>query len=399
MSSSSSSTSPPTSNLVLPTPSLDMSGSSFRFPPELEREIFETAALLYPEIIPTLLRVARHVLLWKVETQDIRSKFDIRSKLNTYTFHRIEPLLYNVIDISIFESLSGSGREMLRRLEAKGADYFSTAVRHLTIFVFEWGIMGTRSKNVWSKEELERVFCTCTRVQELIILGELAQWNLLSMLADSRPTRLVLVIDVQHPSLNFTQPLFQKLTHLAVGDITSSIQADWKHWLAIFRLPALTHLALAQAALPTASLVREILADAPQLKILAIFAKDLPAATIFSEQLAVQDERLVILGHDHFSDPNSGLKRFFRIASELWIQADEFVDRKRRGEIQAVQYYMPKPHSFSTPGAEVPLSEAAAQPGYADPGEISGEDIATSQSYSPALDAGVVITKPEVAHP
>ncbi|KAJ7512237.1 hypothetical protein B0H11DRAFT_1898738 [Mycena galericulata] len=322
---------------------------------------------------------------------------DTRYSLNTYTFHRIEPLLYNVIDISIFESLSGSGREMLRRLDAQGADYFSAAVRHMTIFVFEWGIMGARSKNVWSKEELERVFRTCTRVQELIILGELAQWNLLSMLADSRPTRLVLVIDVQHPSLNFTQPLFQKLTHLAVGDITSSIQADWKRWLAIFRLPALTHLALAQAALPTASLVREILADAPQLKILAIFAKDLPAATIFSEQLAVQDERIVILGHDHFSDPNSGLKRFFRIASELWIQADEFVDRKRRGEIQAVQYYLPRPQStFSTPGADVPSLEAAAQPGYAGPGEIS---VATSQSYSPALDTGVVISEPTVTQP
>ncbi|KAJ7508961.1 hypothetical protein B0H11DRAFT_2184652, partial [Mycena galericulata] len=314
MSSSSSSTSPPTSNPVESTPSLDIKSSSLRFPPELEREIFETAALRYPETIPSLLRVARHVLLW------------------------IEPLLYNVIDISIFESLSGSGREMLGRLEAKGADYFSAAVRHVNIFVFEWAIMGARSKNVWSKAELERVFRTCTRLQELIIIGELAQWNLLSMLADSRPTRLVLIVDIQHPSLTFTQPLFQKLTHLAVGDfhrITDSMQADWKHWPAIFRLSTLTHLALAHAAPPAPSLVREILANAPQLKLLAIFAKDLLAATTFSEQLVIQDERLVILGHDNFdSDPGSGLRGFFRIASELWIQADEFVDRKRREEIQ-----------------------------------------------------------------
>lgn len=34
------------------------------FPVELEREIFETAALLYPATIPSLLRVARRVLVW-----------------------------------------------------------------------------------------------------------------------------------------------------------------------------------------------------------------------------------------------------------------------------------------------------------------------------------------------
>jgi hypothetical protein len=36
------------------------------FPLELEREIFETTALLHPTEIPTLLRVARRVLIWSV---------------------------------------------------------------------------------------------------------------------------------------------------------------------------------------------------------------------------------------------------------------------------------------------------------------------------------------------
>lgn len=34
------------------------------FPMDLEREIFETAALLHPRGIPTLLLVARRVLVW-----------------------------------------------------------------------------------------------------------------------------------------------------------------------------------------------------------------------------------------------------------------------------------------------------------------------------------------------
>lgn len=36
------------------------------FPPELEQEIFETTALMHPREIPTLLRVARRVLIWLV---------------------------------------------------------------------------------------------------------------------------------------------------------------------------------------------------------------------------------------------------------------------------------------------------------------------------------------------
>lgn len=34
------------------------------FPPELERELFETTAYRYPNEIPTLLRVAHRVLIW-----------------------------------------------------------------------------------------------------------------------------------------------------------------------------------------------------------------------------------------------------------------------------------------------------------------------------------------------
>jgi hypothetical protein len=35
-------------------------------PPDLEREFFETAAMMYPQEIPTLLRVACRVLSWSI---------------------------------------------------------------------------------------------------------------------------------------------------------------------------------------------------------------------------------------------------------------------------------------------------------------------------------------------
>jgi hypothetical protein len=41
------------------------------FPPEIEREIFEAMAFMHPGEIPTLLRVARRVLIWSALSQDL----------------------------------------------------------------------------------------------------------------------------------------------------------------------------------------------------------------------------------------------------------------------------------------------------------------------------------------
>ncbi|KAJ7664499.1 hypothetical protein DFH06DRAFT_1324050 [Mycena polygramma] len=74
------------------------------FPPELEREAFETTALLYPGEIPTLLRVARCVLGW------------------------IEPLLYRVIHLASNDE--PTARALLHAMSTKPPSFFRT-VRHL----------------------------------------------------------------------------------------------------------------------------------------------------------------------------------------------------------------------------------------------------------------------------
>ncbi|KAJ7795396.1 hypothetical protein B0H13DRAFT_2170704 [Mycena leptocephala] len=67
------------------------------FPPELEREIFETTALMYRGEMPTLLRVARRVLIWVI-----------------YLTHETEEALVNAMN-------------------SKPADFFANAVRHLCL--------------------------------------------------------------------------------------------------------------------------------------------------------------------------------------------------------------------------------------------------------------------------
>ncbi|KAJ7182911.1 hypothetical protein C8R43DRAFT_1116525 [Mycena crocata] len=75
-------------------------------PAELEREIFRLAAKICPQTAPTLLRVARRVLVW------------------------VEPLLYEtlILDCSVDDSLHPSLRLVL---ETKPPDFFRQHVRNL----------------------------------------------------------------------------------------------------------------------------------------------------------------------------------------------------------------------------------------------------------------------------
>ncbi|KAJ6537830.1 hypothetical protein B0H19DRAFT_374457 [Mycena capillaripes] len=231
---------------------------------------------------------------------------------------------------------------MLKRIEVKGADFFSAAVREMELFAWEWAIWGVRSKNVWSDAELERVLRPCTRVQELLLIGELPPQRILSLLANSRPKRLILVMDMQDLSLDFAPPLFQQLTHMVIGEFNrndglGNVMSDnWKHWPTICRLRALTHLALVHTAPP--SLIHKICRDAPQLEILLFLAQDARGVALASEQLILHDWRLVILALSDLEGID--MSSLSRGINTLWTQADEFVGRKRRGLIEPADYYM-----------------------------------------------------------
>ncbi|KAJ7107399.1 hypothetical protein C8R44DRAFT_857977 [Mycena epipterygia] len=272
-----------------PTPSVKAVASSCEFPPELEREIFETTALLYPAMIPELLCVAQRVLLWK--------------------------------------SIGGSGAVMLPRISTKGADFFANAVRHMIIWTFEWNIMGARSENIWSNKDPETVFRVCTRVEHLLLFSDLKRLPLLQMLVttDMRPTRLFLMVDLQHPQLDFAQTFFRNRAHVRQ-------LAPLAHHLSAPR----PHLALGHTATP--HLVQEILTGALHLKILILSSEDEHTAAIFTEQLVLHDPRVILVG--------PGLLEGFKLHAgthsldDLWAKADEFVARKQSGEIAASDYLM-----------------------------------------------------------
>jgi hypothetical protein len=55
------------------------------FPADLERELFETTALMYPNTIPTLLQVARRILIWYISGPASTSNYYLNLPLQDRT--------------------------------------------------------------------------------------------------------------------------------------------------------------------------------------------------------------------------------------------------------------------------------------------------------------------------
>ncbi|KAJ7465986.1 hypothetical protein FB451DRAFT_1402392 [Mycena latifolia] len=201
------------------------------FPLELEREIFETTALMHPGQIPTLLRVARRVLLW------------------------IEPLLYRVISARDAPPYSAQALALLRATKSKPPKFFQDAVRHLLVGFHK----------PWSREEAVEVLTLCTGVVNLAFFGQLASPAILPILATMRLLRLSASL-VQllggSAAIDPTHALFSSLTHLHVFDRPENLTRILAHPA----LPALTHLCL-NNELPW-GVITTLLADRPRLDIL-----------------------------------------------------------------------------------------------------------------------------------
>ncbi|KAJ7151815.1 hypothetical protein C8R43DRAFT_483283 [Mycena crocata] len=300
-----------------------MYSAGYNFPPELEREIFEVAALMYPKMIPNLLRVAHRVLLW------------------------IEPLLYRTILIPIFEAYDGASSQMLRLGKTKPPDFFHHAVKDVNLYAFQ--IM-RNNKSFWSNDDLESVLRQCSGAERLLMVAEARAPPMLPMLEEMRPKQVTLILRLNNLHLDFSRPLFRNVTHLAIGELERNsslgepIPAQWHHWQAIFRLPALTHLALGHAT--PASSVQAMLSAMPRLRVLLIITDSEFAAADFSTNLLPPDDRVVILDFAslHHLDVLAGT----RAIDDIWSWANDFVSRKRGGQIDASSHYMP-PSDFNFP--------------------------------------------------
>ncbi|KAJ7464133.1 hypothetical protein FB451DRAFT_1264721, partial [Mycena latifolia] len=268
------------------------------FPPELEREIFQIAALEDSSTICPLLRVCHRVHVW------------------------IEPLLYQVLKLNSEAAISG----IAVALDTKPRSFFEKAVRHLWLVNFSREARDTSIS-------LLRIL---PRVESLIITHSMynfADHDFIRSLGD-KCSRLGLIIH-NPPSFwsqMLTDPICPFLTHLILHDPSNH---GWHYWRRLADLPALTHLCLTQKF--ERYIECTVLEQCPRLHVLVRlwFQNNGPVEDM---QFSITDSRLVVmwLAENYRADWEAGV----RGGDDFWARAERFIERKLRGEIEKSCYLL-----------------------------------------------------------
>ncbi|KAK7045155.1 hypothetical protein R3P38DRAFT_2882826 [Favolaschia claudopus] len=256
---------------------------------DLERIIFETAALSDPVSIPNLILVARRVKNW------------------------VQPFFCRSVFISHSSSIPGHPRFtsefILKGISRQPPAFFSSNVRNLYIGYHFLGV--------------NTVLGACSGVTELFLnFGLLVNIAVLNRM--SRLQRLTIEIDrlFSGRPVDFSIPLFQNLTHLEILD--GAGDRTVVQWRKIASLPNLTHLAFADPRF--CPIFCEMLKEWKRLKCLILLTN----ATFQLESLfAVEangDLRFVISGPIDFQlDWQKGVSG----EGDYWEKAEEVIARKR----------------------------------------------------------------------
>ncbi|KAK6980642.1 hypothetical protein R3P38DRAFT_3117484 [Favolaschia claudopus] len=276
-------------------------------PPELEREIFETAAVRDRRNIPTLLRVSRRVLGW------------------------VEPLLYRTLILDDYHH-----DHALVALRSKTVEFKRQAVRHV-ILGYYTEQMGAHTF-LFGCPGIETLVVDGCPSEELLCIMDTLRIKKLNIRFSSRSTP-------EWTLSTLSRPLFLSITHLEIyRDYVraSSDPVSWdEEWCPLAALPELTHLCLAyQLAM---NILRPTLENCLQLQVLIPMfwhTHSARQAAKFAElELSTSDFRVVVMmmGLEQF---NEDWEMGVRGGDDFWHRADSFVARKRRGEIESSVYLL-----------------------------------------------------------
>ncbi|KAF7377553.1 hypothetical protein MSAN_00177600 [Mycena sanguinolenta] len=282
------------------------------FPVELERVIFEDTAVFYPAAIPALLCVARRVFIW------------------------IEPFLFRIIRTDR-KPLADA---VLHAMKAKPASFFDTSVRHV---YFKLGSHSTQ----WTETEACALLSLCPRLHSF---GAVAYWS---------PAALPPILNELHAVRRFSGclddifghalavdlklPFFQRITHMDVfenfGDVSwNKGRGGLQICADLAGLPALTHLCVHRGV--HEGLLNHILKECVHLKVLMTKFDVVDHAREHAAAIQITDGRYLVVVTGTDEEYWADWERGARGGMDFWAAADEFVARKRNGEISASSYLL-----------------------------------------------------------
>ncbi|KAJ7131428.1 hypothetical protein C8R44DRAFT_978281 [Mycena epipterygia] len=269
-------------------------------PPELEREIFEKTALLYPKTIPGLLLVAHRVFTW------------------------IHPILYRTLLIKTSSPPLSAFMRIMRTMPANSS-FFRNSVQNLFVH-----------QTPWLAAELNLILASCPGITNFVMMS--TNPSVLPWLENLRLERLAIslaqLFDNGCLLNNLTHPVFVHTTHLDLFDYVHNERA--RAWPTLALLPALTHLCLHSCVHRVQ--LRGVLAECTRLQVLVNMhttpEREWELADICGK-LAIDDPRFVLIALDisinaYARDWEAGRHG----KKDFWALADAFVAKKRSGEIK-----------------------------------------------------------------
>ncbi|KAJ7710615.1 hypothetical protein B0H17DRAFT_1027434 [Mycena rosella] len=282
-------------------------------PEDLEQEIFGIAAHLRPGSIPTLILVAWRVKIW------------------------VEPLLYRTIVLSPpthppIDRHPVFHRDLLMNLiNSKPASFLRGAVRHLLLYRVH-------------TDDVEAIVSACPAVENLWVLVN-GIHNLLPLIQNLPLKRLHVHSTQLFASLSkndFTHRVFAHITHLEIFDSYIITGIDLEVWSGISLIPNLSHLSFNDEEFLT--LCTMLLRTCNSLRVLVLLDVDPP--DVLEQPELVKDHRFVCMGcSQHVKDWQMGA----HMGVDYWSRAEEFVAKRRSGEIDLLRYMISEDESFNIP--------------------------------------------------
>ncbi|KAJ7183011.1 hypothetical protein C8R43DRAFT_18519 [Mycena crocata] len=278
------------------------------FPPELERTIFEIRARAWPLSIPELMLVAHRVKIW------------------------LEPLLYRTVVMTDGEDVIEGHIGALMKgfmpvIQSKPPSFFKDSVHHLLLAAST------------PLEVANSVIAVCSGVEDLWINIDGPDLTTIGSLPLKRFYGH-LMQQLIGGRINFMQRIFSQITHLEVFDLVSANELE--AWYGLALIPHLTHLSFNWTN------------PLPLFPVLLDSCKSLQVLVLLEEHHADGSNRDLVSALSE--DP-----RFVSMACEncildwqmgahtgidYWWRAEEFIAKRRLGEINCLRYRIPEDESL-----------------------------------------------------
>ncbi|KAJ6481425.1 hypothetical protein C8R47DRAFT_1073794 [Mycena vitilis] len=267
-------------------------------PPELERDIFEITAVLYPTSILALILVAHRVLEW------------------------VQPFLYKTLMVKAGSRPTSAFLRVLQT-QPQNSSFFRNSVQSL--FVHHDPRLASEARLILS---------SCCSITNFVMITP--NPSILPLLENKRlthfSTSLAPLFENGRTLQNLVHPIFTQTTHLHLFDPLHTEQ----DWSAIVLLPSLTHLCL--TSFVHRDQILRVLAQCRRLQVLTNVhintAPEWPIADICG-RLAIDDPRFVLITLDmSINAYGRDWERGRHGKQDFWAVADAFVAKKRLGQIK-----------------------------------------------------------------